>query len=252
MKRFIELLRKHWIGAWVIASIGYALVIHIMFCIEAKNKYLVAHWSAGDLLSYTGTVTLGLLALWQNKKLQEENDTAQKRLENISLHANEISIINRIVEYQTNRINMLKKTMDDFVNACNPQAIALAMAKQGINNYPSVVGLTELETEVDNAFFALSRAMREDKDIQTNDEHPLKIVYAKLYQYTKETIKVYREGTINIANQREIEIQASVLGNIRDEFLKQREKYLFLQENKLQELLFKNMTLKEIRELFPM
>lgn len=47
---------------------AFAVVIHVLFCLETSNKYLVARWSAGNILAYASTVALGLLAMWQNKK----------------------------------------------------------------------------------------------------------------------------------------------------------------------------------------
>ena len=106
--KFKNLVYKHWIGCWVILSILFAVVIHVLFCLETSNKYLVARWGAGDILAYTSTVALGLLAMWQNKKQQDENDKAQNRLENISIRANELNMINKIVEFEFNRIQSLK------------------------------------------------------------------------------------------------------------------------------------------------
>lgn len=45
----------------------------------------------GAFLSFLGTITLGILALWQNKKFKIENDISQTRLEDLTNQANEIS-----------------------------------------------------------------------------------------------------------------------------------------------------------------
>ena len=95
MKNIKNFIYKHWIGCWVSASVLFALIIHFLFSIQAPNVFLAAKWGAGDLLAYASTVTLGFLAMWQNKKQKEENDIAQERLEKISLRANELNIVNK-------------------------------------------------------------------------------------------------------------------------------------------------------------
>ena len=74
MKKFIK---EHLIQTWIIASIVFAILIHILFVTDAPCDKLQAQWGAGDILTYTSTVALGLLAVWQNQKFKEENDRAQ-------------------------------------------------------------------------------------------------------------------------------------------------------------------------------
>lgn len=71
---------------------GYSSII--VFIKNIKSIF-VAHWGAGDILTYASTISLGLLAMWQNKKQQEENDITQERMERIIIHANELSIISK-------------------------------------------------------------------------------------------------------------------------------------------------------------
>lgn len=47
------------------------IIIHILFHLTGP-KWLQAKWTAGELLTYVSTVSLGLLAFWQNQKFQEE------------------------------------------------------------------------------------------------------------------------------------------------------------------------------------
>lgn len=248
--KFKNLVYKHWIGCWVILSILFAVVIHVLFCLETSNKYLVAHWGAGDILAYTSTVALGLLAMWQNKKQQDENDKAQNRLENISIRANELNMINKIVEFEFNRIQSLKVAMDEFSNACDPQTVGLAMAKEGIVNIPSMTGLTELEKVVDNSFINVGRYMRMDTAIQYNDKHPLNKAFATLYICAKNNISDLRSNKININEQQRVEAMWETLAHFRDEFLEERENYLEEQEKKLKKVLFNDLSLKEIQAMY--
>jgi hypothetical protein len=92
-----KLKQNKWLIIWAVASIVYAIVIHILFHCTGPD-WLVAKWEAGDILTYTSTVSLGLLAVWQNKKFKEESDTAQDRMEKLTIRANELSAIAKIIE----------------------------------------------------------------------------------------------------------------------------------------------------------
>lgn len=56
------------------------VLVHILFKINSNIKWLVAEWSAGDVLAYVagfeafvGTVALGALALWQNQQINKQH-----------------------------------------------------------------------------------------------------------------------------------------------------------------------------------
>ena len=81
------------------ASIVYAFVIHVLFSVYPRNNWLIAKWSAGEILTYASTVSLGLLAVWQNRKIQNENDKAQERLERIIEQSNQLADNSRNCHY---------------------------------------------------------------------------------------------------------------------------------------------------------
>ena len=83
------------------ASVIYAFIIHVLFSLYPSNDWLIAKWTAGEILTYASTVSLGLLAVWQNRKIQSENDKAQSRLEDIINKSNELEILGKIVEYES-------------------------------------------------------------------------------------------------------------------------------------------------------
>lgn len=79
-----EWIKKHKIIV-IISSIilifGIPLIIHVLFKIHAGIPFLEAEWSAGEILGYygsilsfIGTVVLGVLALYQNRLIKEESD----------------------------------------------------------------------------------------------------------------------------------------------------------------------------------
>lgn len=67
------LKKYNWVLIWAVLSLVFALTIHVAFNITAPAKFLESVWSAGDILTYTSTIALGLLAFWQNQKLYEES-----------------------------------------------------------------------------------------------------------------------------------------------------------------------------------
>lgn len=61
--------------------IGVPFLTHCLYKIKLHNSFWIAEWTAGDILSYYGsvlsfcaTVILSLLAIWQNKAIQDESD----------------------------------------------------------------------------------------------------------------------------------------------------------------------------------
>lgn len=111
MKKFIK---EHLIQTWVIASIVFAILIHILFVTDAPCDKLQAQWGAGDILTYASTVALGLLAVWQNQKFKEENDKSQERLEKLTRQANELAIIGKIIDNRSAKLQRLQKCFSEF------------------------------------------------------------------------------------------------------------------------------------------
>lgn len=67
---------------------GVPFIIHILFKLHPNNDFFVAEWSAGELLSYYGsilafwgTVILGALSLYQNHLIKQESDKRTELLE---------------------------------------------------------------------------------------------------------------------------------------------------------------------------
>lgn len=68
--------------------IGVPLIIHILFKLHPDIDFFVAEWTAGELLSYygsilafLGTVILGALSLYQNQIIKQESDKRNELLE---------------------------------------------------------------------------------------------------------------------------------------------------------------------------
>ena len=91
-------IKKYWISSFIIASIVFLIIVHILFSIYPKNQWLQAKWSACDLLTYVGTVALGVIALWQNQQLQKENERLQNRDSGISLLSHRLEVFKGVKE----------------------------------------------------------------------------------------------------------------------------------------------------------
>lgn len=92
----------------VIIDILFAFLIHWAFSELAPNRWFEAKWTAGELLAYASTVALGLLVVWQNKKFQVENEKSQQRMADLAQIGNKISVISKIIEYESTNITNLK------------------------------------------------------------------------------------------------------------------------------------------------
>lgn len=84
----------------------------------------------GAVLSAIGAIFLGAVSIWQNKKLREQNEIishnnklSQIRLEEISKRANELNTINKIIDYESNRLESLIIALQELEEVCNPAYI---------------------------------------------------------------------------------------------------------------------------------
>ena len=84
-------IKKHWIIVLLLTFLvvlGVPLGIHLLFKIHPRVSFFSAEWSAGDaltyygsVLSFIGTVVLGALALYQNRLIKVEADKRAAILE---------------------------------------------------------------------------------------------------------------------------------------------------------------------------
>lgn len=149
-------------------------------------------------MTYASTISLGLLAMWQNKKQQEENDITQERMERIIIHANELSIISKMIEHEERRVNELDKLLNRFMQNCDPQAVAIAYSSD--DKIVCMTQVTELERTIDKDFFAISRLLAEDKVLKLDPDNALKVAFAKLYQTVKKDIGDIRQEKIDMCD----------------------------------------------------
>lgn len=122
----------------------FALIIHLLFSFAAPDKLFEAKWSAGEILTYSSTVSLGLLAVWQNKKFKEENDAAQLRTEKLAMRANELSVISSIIDHESKKINHLKTLREELTHTCDLSELIYELEKISLENI-SLEGMEKLK-----------------------------------------------------------------------------------------------------------
>lgn len=71
-----------------------------------------------------------------------------------------------------------------------------------------------------------------------------------LYSFAKRVINMIRNNQLDTSDVSAMKCMAKSLGEIRDKFMIEKQKYLKTQEEKLRGILFENLYLKEIRELY--
>lgn len=148
MKQLKQLFASHLFLIWIVGGSLFAFIIHCLYSISAPNEWFVAKWSAGDMLTFTSTAALGLLAVWQNKRFKRENDIAQGRLENLTKRANELSSISKIIEHESDSIARLRAKMQKFTSECSTEAILNELSD--IVHQPGDFRKTFLKIKMDN------------------------------------------------------------------------------------------------------
>ncbi len=252
MKRIKEKVNKlvadHLVLVWAIISIAFMVIIHLLFSVDAPVKWLQAKWGAGDILTFVSTVSLGLLAIWQNRKFKYENDSTQQRLENIIVQSNEIVSVNKVIEIESESLARAKRAFDDFSRACNPQKIISDIGDSALTENAKLalsLSLTKTENLIDDTFFSLCRELRLSPKIRNSDENPLKRSLATYYYGAKNVINKLRKGSIT-----DISEDISRLASARDTFYGERERFLRHKESLLSRAIYTNMALSEIKQMY--
>jgi len=63
---------------WIIAVVLFLIATHILFKIDAPWEWLIPVWEADSFITFIGTITLGLVAIYQNIQANSLNANMQK------------------------------------------------------------------------------------------------------------------------------------------------------------------------------
>ena len=241
-------VKSHLFCTWIVCSAIFAFGVHCLFSIPACSEWFAAKWSAGEILTFVSTVALGLLAVWQNKQFKKESDISQARLEKLTVQANELVVIGKIIEYESANLSRLRDACDDFSIACDPQYLSSVISREAILSGSMVSLLAEAviaEKRIDDSFFALCRELRIDPKVFKNDKDPVKISASNYYWQAKHFVDRAKELP-NKSPTQELE----KLTKARDDFIGVRERYLRDRVNVLNKAIYGNLTLDEIKQLY--
>jgi len=64
-------MKKPQFFLWICIIIFFLVGVQILFSIPAPCKWLEAVWDAGDFISFVGTISLGIVAVYQTRKANE-------------------------------------------------------------------------------------------------------------------------------------------------------------------------------------
>ena len=236
-------IQNHMIAIWAICSVLFAIIIHLLFHWETDIEILHAKWSAGDILTYVSTVALGLLAVWQNQRFKEENDVAQERLERLTAQANEISLINKIVELESDHLSRLRKALDEFTEACSPVTLMMIYS----SDKKEIAEEFEIETNNLNSGAHIddcSRAVSRELPFYTLSDEPF---IASFNAFHDEAIEFLKRARGSQLPEEQLVVQ---LYNAYEEFDIQKERLIQQEAQKLNRVIYETLPISEIKKLY--
>lgn len=236
---------RHLFFILIISSIIFAFIVHCLFSKPAINDWFVAEWSAGDILTYTSTVALGLLAVWQNIKFKEENDKSQDRMEKLAIKANELSVISKVIEYEKEKIFQLNAKRQNFIDACNTTNVSSDLSD--IANQPSDFMKTYVKIKMDSRDSQIRLSACEllhELGLYSDDK--VSEISKLVYEYSKISIELVngiRSGIdiTNISEQKQ---------KLEKEFISSMSNFTYIQENMLNEVICGDLSLEGIKEMY--
>ena len=196
-------------------------------------------------ISAVGTILLACVTVWQNQKLQEEGQISQDRMEQIAIEANKINFTAKIIEHEEINYTNLRNALDGFSEACNLQGMINTLKKLEDSNVAISPETAKLMQKIDDSFFVLCRELRMKPDLLKEDKAPLNNRLVEYYLF----VKKFFENYYDLSTQ-ELSTCLKEFEIIRENFYEERENYLIEQENKLNKLIYGNLTLEEIKKLY--
>lgn len=246
MNRIKEWFKNHLISVWIIASVAFAFIIHCLFSRIASNEWFSAKWGAGDILTFASTVALGLLAVWQNKKFKEENDASQVRMENLTKKANELAATSKIIEYESARISRLKTKNQNFIGACNTEAILADISDVAQQPGDFMKSYVKAKMDIRNKQIKLC-AIELLSELDTYPENTeINNLISLISQYSDLSIKLtqeFRSGTLSDdTGKKKIDTER--------EFIRCISSFVSYRETLLNKVIFEDLTLDNIKAMY--
>lgn len=236
---------KHEFLSWTFASVLFAFVIHCLFSKEAPTEWLGAEWTAGEILTYTSTVALGLLALWQNKRFKKANDEAQERMEELTKYANEISLKNQLIDIESNHIENVRAALDKFYVACDMEEVTFLFSEYYDDDHLRKAAFRKKGSEADQAFFNLIDIISVDRAVDVNE---IRMSAYLFYSAAKTVLETLIKE--NNPDSTALKSQLDNSHKNKENFIKDRERYMYYEEKAYNQLVFEDLTLSEIKKIY--
>lgn len=259
--------RRHSFAVFVIIclALGAIAPIVVNLCYQSSTKWIITEWTAADMLSYIaemsgamGTIILGVVTLWQTKEIEKENTLSQERLERISKHANELNIINKIIEFEANRLETLNSAYYTFVSTCDANAIVAIIDNHTLNSTdasskdfiaPCRPALTRLHRECDNGYKIIKEKLKLDTSF--SDEFLIESLDRMKDIFRQDLINPMLKNNLNRQESYQlIRAHAEPLQKANKTFVQAYETYLANCHQRLNRALFEDMSLMETKALF--
>ena len=236
----------HFIFVWIVSSAIFAFIIHWLFSTPAPNEWIAAKWGAGEILTFVSTVALGLLAVWQNKRFKEENDASQLRMEKLTKDANEISIVHKIIEHESNKLLRLRSKMQIFIDACNTQEAVddVSDVAQQPSDFMKIYIKIKMDSRDKQIRLATVELLSELKTYPNNDStRELISLISDYCNSSTEVAKCIRE--CSDATQ-----AYTIKATKEKEFIQKSSNFIAEREVLLDKTIYGNLSLDEIRGLY--
>lgn len=255
----------NWFVVFFIVSIIFPILVHVCFYFTAPTDWLVAKWGAGEILAYVGTVSLGLVTVWQNERfkvendkvqaqLKAENDKAQARMENIAIKANELAIISKIIEHENTCLSQIKVKFHDFMGMCSTQSILgefLDWSNQESSYRDIYIGI-RIENRKEQIKLASISFLDEFIAYPYNPDDNIGKLKKIVFDYSQYSIKYAEFLYDNIGSENEV----SSLDLLHEKSLIEKnlvigfEQFISEREGLLNKIIFEELTLNQIRKLY--
>lgn len=244
--------KKH---PWYAGLIALALINLTPIPISVLAPRVSSEVSADGLLGYiiqaisaAGTIFLAYVAIHQNEQFKLENDKAQERLEKTALTANELSIIAKVIEYESANLSRLVDASTQFFSVCSVEKIIEFLRENAISGSSAGMYLSvELrKNEVAQAFSDVSDEIMLDFDNHKYAEDATSCI-ANLYKATITLIdKIYQSEenySSDIVNATQTVIDARKQCREIMNLIIKRKRIL------LDSIVFNNFTYEQIKEI---
>lgn len=237
---------------WGLVSIIWAIIIHILFHWNTCPEWLVAKWGAGDILTYSSTVSLGLLAFWQNQRFKEENAASQARLESLTVQANDQAVINKIIEVESAKLSEIKSAVSGFSDACDPVlgivSSFLERASSEENAHSTIRTYAIQKRKIDEKYAELLMVLNIAPDEASSSKNQFLTNAIRYKDKVEEIIKLIAGlSTPYGASVRDEQLE--LLYSLRGDFETAKNNFILQREKTLRQIIYGKLSFFEIKEL---